>query len=221
MTTLLCIIYVIFIEFLCELVFIFDDTFTSYISNNNCTFICQKWFYKIPETFVCSLLLCDTLFIDMLFFISNTFVSNARLILAKNQAKSKKHPEAELLRFKNNLLSSSMLSFTSNRTYSKKFTKKQVCFNEIILIIIKMKMKKRSHRYDINRLTPRHEHKHTKFKMCLSKIELICIKQNLSCIWNSDHEKIKQHWVWVEKERCLQKKKKRKKQRISLNAPFF
>ena len=31
------------------------------------------------------------------FFISNTFISNARLKLAKNQAKAKQHPEAELL----------------------------------------------------------------------------------------------------------------------------
>ena len=30
------------------------------------------------------------------FFISNTFVSNARLKWAKNQAKTKQHPEAEL-----------------------------------------------------------------------------------------------------------------------------
>ena len=30
------------------------------------------------------------------FFISNTFVSNTRLKLAKNQANTKQHPEAEL-----------------------------------------------------------------------------------------------------------------------------
>ena len=33
----------------------------------------------------------------MLFFISNTFISNARLKLAKNQAKAKQQAEAELL----------------------------------------------------------------------------------------------------------------------------
>ena len=32
-----------------------------------------------------------------IFFISSTFISNARLKLAKNQAKAKQHPEAELL----------------------------------------------------------------------------------------------------------------------------
>ena len=35
------------------------------------------------------------------FVISNTFISNARLKLAKNQAKFKQHLEAELLLFKN------------------------------------------------------------------------------------------------------------------------
>ena len=36
---------------------------------------------------------------------------------------------------------------------------------------------------------------------------LICIKQHLSKIWNSIYEKIKQHWGWVEKTSCLQKKR--------------
>ena len=35
------------------------------------------------------------------FFISNTFISNARLKLAKNQAKAKQHLETELLLFGN------------------------------------------------------------------------------------------------------------------------
>ena len=34
------------------------------------------------------------------FFISNTLISNVRLKLAKNQAKAKQHPEAELLLLK-------------------------------------------------------------------------------------------------------------------------
>ena len=33
-------------------------------------------------------------------------------------------------------------------------------------------MKKRSYRYDINRPRPRHEHKYTKYKMCLSIMTL-------------------------------------------------
>ena len=37
--------------------------------------------------------------------ISNTFISNARLKFARNQAKAKQHPQAELLLFDNYLLS--------------------------------------------------------------------------------------------------------------------
>ena len=35
---------------------------------------------------------------------------------------------------------------------------------------------------------------------------LIYIKQHLRNIWGSIHEKIKQHWGWVEKEHCFYKK---------------
>ena len=45
---------------------------------------------------------------------------------------------------------------------------------------MKMEMKKRSHRYDINRPTSRHGHKYSKDKKCLSMIMLLCIKQRLS-----------------------------------------
>ena len=34
----------------------------------------------------------------------------------------------------------------------------------------------------------------------------ICIKQHLSNIWSSIHEKVMQHLGWVEKKRCLYKK---------------
>ena len=45
-----------------------------------------------------------------------------------------------------------------------------------------LKMKNRSHRYDINRPRSRHGHKYTKYKICLSIMMAICIKQNLSKI---------------------------------------
>ena len=48
---------------------------------------------------------------------------------------------------------------------------------------MKMNIKKRSHRYDINRLMSRHGNKYSKYKMCLGMtmlIMLICIKQHLS-----------------------------------------
>ena len=66
-----------------------------------------------------------------------------------------------------------------------------------------MKMKKRSHRYDINRPRSRHGHKYSTYKNYLITIMLICIKQQLSNIWSSIHEKVKQHWGWVGKKHCL------------------
>ena len=45
-----------------------------------------------------------------------------------------------------------------------------------------MKMKNGSHRYDINRPRPKHGYKYTKYKMCLSIMVAICIKQHLSNI---------------------------------------
>ena len=70
---------------------------------------------------------------------------------------------------------------------------------------IKMKMKKIPHRHDINSPKSRHEHKYSKCKKCLSMMMLICIKKHLSNIWSSSHEKVKQHWDWVEKERAYKK----------------
>ena len=64
---------------------------------------------------------------------------------------------------------------------------------------MKIKMKNRSHRYDTNRPRSRHGHKYSEYKKCLSMMMHICIKQHLRNIWNSIHEKVKQHWGWVEK----------------------
>ena len=52
-----------------------------------------------------------------------------------------------------------------------------------------MKIKNRSYRSEINRPRSRHEHKYSKDKKCLNMIILLCIKQHLSNIWNSIHEK--------------------------------
>ena len=35
---------------------------------------------------------------------------------------------------------------------------------------------------------------------------VICIKQGLSHIWSSIHEKVRQHWGWVEKIVAYKKK---------------
>ena len=64
-------------------------------------------------------------------------------------------------------------------------------------------MKYRSQIYNINRNRPRHGYRYTKYKMYLSIIMLICIKQHLSSIRSSIHEKVKQHWGWAEKKCCL------------------
>ena len=45
---------------------------------------------------------------------------------------------------------------------------------------MRLKIKNRSYRYDINRPRPRHGHKYTKYKMCLNIMMVICIKQHLS-----------------------------------------
>ena len=58
---------------------------------------------------------------------------------------------------------------------------------------LRLKMKNRSQRYDINRPRPRDGHKYTKYKMCLSIMMVICIKQHLSNNLSSIHEKLKQH----------------------------
>ena len=67
---------------------------------------------------------------------------------------------------------------------------------------MKLEMKN-GHRFDINRTRPRHEHKYTKYKKSLSLIMVMCNKHHLSTIWSWIHEKVKQHWGWVEKKRCF------------------
>ena len=58
--------------------------------------------------------------------------------------------------------------------------------NVMWLIIMKdrLKIKYGLHRYHINRARLRHGHKYTKYKMCLSMIMDMCIKQHLSNIWS-------------------------------------
>ena len=58
---------------------------------------------------------------------------------------------------------------------------------------MRLKIKNRSHRYDINRSRRRYGPKYTKCKMCLSIMMAIYMKQHLSNILRSIHEKFKQH----------------------------
>ena len=74
-----------------------------------------------------------------LFFISNTFISNTRLKSAKNQAKAKQHPEAELLLLENCSRSSSTYHPKIIRHILKNKHKCVLtCFHEIIRLIIKL-----------------------------------------------------------------------------------
>ena len=47
---------------------------------------------------------------------------------------------------------------------------------------MRVKMKNRSQRYDINKTMSIHGHKYTKYKVCLSIMMGICIKQDLGNI---------------------------------------
>ena len=47
---------------------------------------------------------------------------------------------------------------------------------------IRMKIKNRSYRYDINRTRSRHGHKYIKYKICLSMIMAMWKKQHLTKI---------------------------------------
>ena len=53
----------------------------------------------------------------------------------------------------------------------------------------RLKMKNRSYKYNINRLKPRDGHKYTKYKVSLSIMMVICIKQHVSNTYISIHEK--------------------------------
>ena len=71
---------------------------------------------------------------------------------------------------------------------------------------MRLKIKNRSQKYNINRPRSRYEHNYTKYKMYLSIMMITCIKQHLSNIWSSILEKVKQHWGWVEKKSVAYKK---------------
>ena len=81
-----------------------------------------------------------------------------------------------------------------------------VCFNEVIWLMttkVRLKKKNASDKCDMNKPKPRYGHEYTKGKMCLNIMMVVCIKQHLSNIWISIHEKVKQHWGWTEKKRRL------------------
>ena len=89
-----------------------------------------------------------------------------------------------------------MLSYKNKRRHSNKCTKDNyVSFNDVIwLMKDEAENKYRSQRYDINwPRQSRHRHRYAKYKMSLSIMMVICIKQHLSNTWCLIHEKVKQH----------------------------
>ena len=54
-----------------------------------------------------------------------------------------------------------------------------------------MKMKNRSHRYNINRPVSRHGHKYIKYKKRLSMMMLTCVRQRLSNILSNTEAELK------------------------------
>ena len=79
--------------------------------------------------------------------------------------------------------------------FFKKCTRnKEVCLNEVrIAMKMRLEMKHKSHIYHVNRPRPRHGHEYNIYKMCLTIMIAICIKQLLSNICSSIHKKVKQH----------------------------
>ena len=66
------------------------------------------------------------------FFYKQLFYKERQAEIGKNQTKAKQHPEAELLLFGNNSISSSTLSFKNNRRCKKCTKNKYICLNEDI-----------------------------------------------------------------------------------------
>ena len=60
-------------------------------------------------------------------------------------------------------------------------------------------------RCNINTTRSRNGYEYATYKMCLSMIIVMWNKQHLSNIWSWIHEKVKQHWDWVEKSVAYKK----------------
>ena len=138
------------------------------------------------------------------FFISSNFKSKARLKLPKkDQANATQHLEAGLENYLKTIhvLHSPCHSKIIGHILKNKQKNKCVYIHKIIrltIIRMKMKMKNRSHRHDINRPRLKRRHWNSKYRKCLRIMMLICIKQHISNICSSIHENVMQHWGWVE-----------------------
>ena len=78
-----------------------------------------------------------------------------------------------------------------------------ICLNEFIWLMtmkMRLKIKNRSYRHDINR--PRSRHRHA----CPSILMAMCFKQHLSNIWSSIYEKWRKTEAELKKKTLLMKK---------------
>ena len=71
----------------------------------------------------------------------------------------------------------------------KKYLMKNFIFCAIIMKM-RVEMKGRSHRYDMDRTRPRHGYIYIKYKMCLNMMMVMCSKQYVSNIWSWIHENV-------------------------------
>ena len=95
-------------------------------------------------------------------------ISKSRLRLAKNKPNAKQQSEAEFVKiWKNCSHSFSTLWSKNDMTYSEKQTKRKLVFTHeitwLIIMKLKMKVKDRSHKLDMNRPRSRHGHKYSKY----------------------------------------------------------
>ena len=114
------------------------------------------------------------------FYLSNTFISNARLKLTKI-----KQMLSDTLRL--NFCYLKMIHILHPHYHPKlighilKIKQKNKCvyiheIMQLIIMGIKMKMKNRSHRYDINSSSSRNEHKYSKYKKHLTMMMLMMLR---------------------------------------------
>ena len=59
----------------------------------------------------------------------------------------------------------------------------------LMMVKVRLKIRNRSHRYNIIRPRHRYGNKYTKYKIYLSMMKFICINQHLNNVWGSIHEK--------------------------------
>ena len=72
-----------------------------------------------------------TVFLFFFILISKTFISTTKLKLAKNQAKAKQHPQAELLLFENTRFFRSNYSTIHNEVGAKVSNLDSTCFKNL------------------------------------------------------------------------------------------